>query len=103
MSFTIVIPDDFPPQIKGTRALEDLKKYGEVKLYNTKASSQEEFIQRMKEAEVVVNVRAHSKFIEEVFKNSPSLGIGMKVISWTFHSSDGVSLNARLGDRIVIG
>ena len=41
MSFTIVIPDDFPPQIKGTRALEDLKKYGQVKLYNTKASSLE--------------------------------------------------------------
>ena len=68
----IVIPDDFPSQIKGTRALELIKKYN-VKLYNSKASSQEEFIQRMKNAEVVVNVRAYSKFTEEVFKRCSSL------------------------------
>lgn len=90
VSFTIVIPDDFPPQIKGTRALEDLKKYGEVKLYNTKASSQEEFIQRMKETEVVINVRAYSKFMEEVFKSSPSL----KLLSILGTGTDNVDLEA---------
>jgi len=68
----IVIPDDFPSQIKDTRALELIKKYN-VKLYNSKASSQEEFIQRMKNAKVVVNVRAYSKFTEEVFKRCSSL------------------------------
>ena len=68
----IVIPDDFPSQIKGTRALELIKKYN-VKLYGSKASSQEEFIQRRKNAEVVVNVRAYSKFIEEAFKRCSSL------------------------------
>jgi len=69
----IVIPDDSPPQMKGTRALEYLIKRYDVKLYNSEASSQEEFIQRMKEAEVVVNVRAYSKFTEEVFKSCSSL------------------------------
>ncbi|PKP61269.1 3-phosphoglycerate dehydrogenase [Candidatus Atribacteria bacterium HGW-Atribacteria-1] len=59
--------------MKGTRALEHLIKRYDVKLYNSKASSQEEFIQRMKEAEVVVNVRAYSKFTEEVFKSCSSL------------------------------
>jgi len=98
VSFTIVIPDDFPPQIKGTRALEDLKKYGEVKLYNTKASSQEEFIQRMKEAEVVINVRAYSKFTEEVFRNSPSL----RLLSILGTGTDNVDLEASCRYNIVV-
>ena len=98
MSFTIVIPDDFPPQIKGTRALEDLKKYGEVKLYNTKASSQEEFIQRMKEAEVVINVRAYSKFTEEVFKSSPSL----KLLSILGTGTDNVDLEAATRYNVLV-
>jgi len=98
MSFTIVIPDDFPPQIKGTRALEDLKKYGEVKLYNTKASSREEFIQRMKEAEVVINVRAYSKFMEEVFKSSPSL----KLLSILGTGTDNVDLEAATRYNVLV-
>jgi hypothetical protein len=68
----ILIPDDFPSQIKSTKALELIKKYN-VKLYSSKASSQEEFIQRRKNAEVVVNVRAYSKFTEEAFKRCSSL------------------------------
>jgi len=98
MSFTIVIPDDFPPQIKGTRALEDFKKYGEVKLYNTKASSQEEFIQSMKEAEVAINVRAHSKFTEEVFKSSPSL----KLLSILGTGTDNVDLEAATRYNVLV-
>ncbi|MBA7490390.1 Hydroxypyruvate reductase [subsurface metagenome] len=98
MSFTIVIPDDSPPQIKDTRALEDLKKYGEVKLYNTKASSQEEFIQRMKEAEVVINVRAYSKFMEEVFKSSPSL----KLLSILGTGTDNVDLEAATRYNVLV-
>ncbi|GAJ04494.1 unnamed protein product, partial [marine sediment metagenome] len=98
MSFTIVIPDDSPPQIKGARALEDLKKYGEVKLYNTKTSSQEEFIERMKEAEVAINVRAYSKFIEEVFKSSPSL----KLLSVLGTGTDNVDLEAATRYNVLV-
>jgi len=66
------MPDDFPSQIKDTRSLALIKKYN-VKLYSSKAISQEEFIQRMKNTEVVVNVRAYSKFIEEAFQRYSSL------------------------------
>lgn len=87
----IVIPDDFPPQIKGSGALEHLiKKYGDVKLYNTKASSQKEFIQRMEGAEAVINVRAYSKFTEEVFKSCSSL----KLLSVLGTGTDQVDLEA---------
>ena len=94
----IVIPDDFPPQIKGTRALEDLKNYGDVTLYNTKASSQDELIQRMKEAEVVINVRAYSKFTEEVFKSCPSL----KLLSILGTGTDNVDLEAATKYNILV-
>lgn len=86
----IVIPDDFPPQMKGTRALEHLIKEYDVKLYNSKASSEEEFIQRMSEAEVAINVRAYSKFTEEVFKSCPSL----KLLSVLGTGTDQVDLEA---------
>ncbi|MEA1964290.1 MAG: NAD(P)-dependent oxidoreductase [Candidatus Aerophobetes bacterium] len=87
----IVIPDDSPPQMKGTRALGHLiKKYGDVKLYNSKTSSQEEFIQRMRKAEVVINVRAYSKFTEEVFKGC----FYLKLLSVLGTGTDQVDLEA---------
>ena len=70
----IVIPDDSPPQIKGTEALEELEKWGEVELYNERSSSHEEFVERIKGAQVVVNIRAYSKFTREVLGQcSPAL------------------------------
>lgn len=85
----IVIPDDFPSQIKDTRSLALIKKYN-VKLYSSKAISQEEFIQRMKNTEVVVNVRAYSKFIEEAFQRYSSL----KLLSILGTGTDHVDLEA---------
>jgi phosphoglycerate dehydrogenase-like enzyme len=94
----IVIPDDFPPQIKGTKALEQLYEYGEVTSYNTKASSQEELIQRMKQAEVAINVRAYSKFTESVFVSCPSL----KLLSILGTGTDQVDLAAASKYKVVV-
>jgi D-3-phosphoglycerate dehydrogenase len=70
----IVIPDDSPPQIKGTEALGELEKWGEIELYNERSSSHEEFVERIKGAQVVVNIRAYSKFTREVLGQcSPAL------------------------------
>jgi len=76
--------------MKGTRALEHLIKKYDVKLYNSKTSSGEEFIQRMREAEIVINVRAYSKFTEEVLKSCPSL----KLLSVLGTGTDQVDLEA---------
>jgi len=70
----IVIPDDSPPQIKGTKALKELERWGGVELYNERSSSHEEFVGRIKGAQVVINIRAYSKFSREVLgQSSPSL------------------------------
>jgi len=98
MRLTVAIPDDFPPQIKGTKALERLKECGMVELYDTRASSQEEFIQRMNEAQVVVNVRAYSKFTEEILKKCPAL----KLLSVLGTGTDNIDLKGASKYNIVV-
>lgn len=87
----IVIPDDDPPQMKGTTALKELKNWGEIELYNDRARSQDELIRRMRGADVVINIRAYSKFTREVLSEcSPSL----KLLSILGTGTDNVDLSA---------
>jgi len=65
-NFPVVYTDDHP-------ALRPLKERGEVALYSTRHNSTEELIERMRGAVAAINVRAYSKFTEEVFANLPDL------------------------------
>ena len=64
----IVIPDDFPPVISNTPALERLKTQGEVDLYTSGPDTQDEIIRRIRGAHTVVNIRAYCKFTAEVLQ-----------------------------------
>jgi len=86
----IVIPDDYPPVISGTKYLEELKKLGEVSVYNTRPGSEDELVERIKDAEVVVNIRAYCKFPERVLRKTESL----KLISILGAGTDNVDLEA---------
>lgn len=90
----IVIPNDFPSQIKGTRALELIKKYN-VKLYSSKASSQEEFIQRRKNAEVVVKVISWETF-QPSKERAKEFGVGFVSLEYLLKEADVISIHARL-------
>lgn len=57
----VVVPDDFPPILSGTQALNRLRQLAPVMVYTEKASSQEELIQRLRGCKVVVNIRASEK------------------------------------------
>jgi D-3-phosphoglycerate dehydrogenase len=70
---TIVIPDDFPPVISGTPAFERLKELGDVYVYTTPPQSAGDLIQRIRDADVVLNIRAYCKFTQEVLQNVPRL------------------------------
>ncbi len=94
----IVVPDDFPQAITGTEAHEKLKRYGELRIYNTKAESQKEFIERIKEANIVLNIRAYSKFTDEVLRSSTEL----KMISIWGAGTDHVDLRTARELGIVI-
>ena len=69
----IVIPDDFPPVISNTPALESLKTHGDVDLYTSRPDTQDELIRRIRGAHTVVNIRAYCKFTTEVLQACPGL------------------------------
>jgi D-3-phosphoglycerate dehydrogenase len=69
----IVIPDDFPPVISGTPALDTLKAHGDVDLYTSRPDTQDELIARIRGAHTVVNIRAYCKFTAEVLTACPGL------------------------------
>ena len=69
----IVIPDDFPPVISGTPALQTLQAHGEVDIYTSRPDTEEELIARIRDAHTVVNIRAYCKFTADVLNACPRL------------------------------
>lgn len=69
----IVIPDDFPPVYQDHPEVARLRQRGEVAVYNTKAASEAELIDRLRGAAVAINVRAYSVFNEALLAALPEL------------------------------
>jgi len=87
----IVVPDDFPTVFAGTEAHERLKALGEVRVFTERGADQEaELIRRIGPAEAVLNIRAHARFTEAVFRACPSL----KLISVWGTGVDNIDLAA---------
>jgi phosphoglycerate dehydrogenase-like enzyme len=68
-----VIPDDFPPVFDGHPALDRLRERGEVRVYTSRATSEDELAERMRGADVVINVRAFTRFDERLLARLPAL------------------------------
>ena len=73
MTARIIVPDDFPPAVSGTEAEKKLMRLGETRIYKDKAETLEGLIARIENAEVVINIRAHSHFTREVLAACPRL------------------------------
>jgi len=74
MALRIVVPDDFPPALTGSRAEGRLRGLGEVTIHTERGADQEpELIRRVGEADVVINIRAHARFTERVILDCPRL------------------------------
>ena len=70
----IVVPDDFPLLLSGTAAERQLRKLGDVSIYTERGANDEgELIRRIGDAEVVVSLRAYSRFSRRVIDACPSL------------------------------
>ncbi len=88
MTHRIVVPDDFPPALAGTKAEEKLKALGDISLHSSKARDQEELVERLKNAEAAVNIRAYSHFTRDVLTSCPHL----RLISIWGSGTDNVDL-----------
>jgi D-3-phosphoglycerate dehydrogenase len=70
---TVIIPDDFPPVISGTPALQTMQAHGDVTIYTSRPETQDELIARIQGAHTVVNIRAYCKFTADVLRACPTL------------------------------
>lgn len=94
----IVIPDDFPPVYQGHSELEALRPYGEVVLHGTKAADKQELIERLEGAQALINIRAYSRFDEEVLSALP----GLRHLAILGTGTDNVDLKAATALGIVV-
>ncbi len=69
----IVVPGDEPVQIAGSPHLERLASYGDVMLYDTRPVSLKEKVERVRDADVIMNTRGAVTWGEQEFGQLPKL------------------------------
>jgi D-3-phosphoglycerate dehydrogenase len=91
----ISVPDDEPPVLAGTHVEERLRRIGEVRIWDDRPLDPDTLVQRIGDADVVVNIRATSRFTSGVLERCPRL----KVVSIYGVGVDNADLEAasRLG------
>ena len=88
---TIVVPDDYPLILTGTDAELRLRALGRVTIHTERGASEEaELARRIRDADVVLSLRAYSRFSESVIAACPSL----KMISIWGTGTDNVDADA---------
>ncbi len=91
MSMKIVVPDDFPVVLTGSPAERRLRDLGDVTVYTERGAEQEsELVRRIGAADIVVNIRAYSRFSESALTACPSV----RMISIWGTGTDNVDLAA---------
>ncbi|HLW60757.1 MAG TPA: NAD(P)-dependent oxidoreductase [bacterium] len=66
----IVIPDDSPPVISGTPALERIRASAETIVHTSPPDSEDDLIRRLRDAHTVVNIRGYCKFTARVLESA---------------------------------
>jgi phosphoglycerate dehydrogenase-like enzyme len=87
---TIVIPDDYPVVMGASAAYQRWIQKTPVVYYDTLPGSEETLIERIRDFEVVINIRSSCKFTARVFADCPR----MKLLSLWGTGTDNVDLAA---------
>lgn len=90
MLSNITVPDDFPQVLSGTAVEKKLKTLGEVTVFSTKAKTEDELIERIRESQIVINIRAYTHFTRKVLGSCPNL----RLISIWGTGTDNVDIRA---------
>ena len=87
---SIVIPDDYPVVMAASQAYKRFIEQSDVTYYDTLPGSEDTLIERLRDFEVVVNIRSSSKFTPRVFEASPR----MKLLTIWGTGTDNIDLAA---------
>jgi phosphoglycerate dehydrogenase-like enzyme len=69
----IVVPDDAPAVLGRSAALNRLRTIAEVRYFDSLPQSGTELVERIRDADIVVNIRSSCRFTSEVFEACPKL------------------------------
>jgi D-3-phosphoglycerate dehydrogenase len=94
----IVIPDDAPPVLAPSQAYRNLTANTPVDYYDTLPGSEDRLLERIRDAEIVINVRSSTRFTESVFRQCPSL----KLVSIWGTGTDNVDLPAAVRHGVTV-
>src|SRR5438270_13096857 len=97
-SLTVAIPDDCPPVLATSAAFQELREIARIAYVDTLPGSMEGLIERIRDADAVLNVRSSSHFTAEVFEQCRRL----RLVSVWGTGTDHVDLAAaaRLGVQV---
>ncbi|MDP6279221.1 MAG: hydroxyacid dehydrogenase [Nitrospinota bacterium] len=71
----IIVPDDYPPVMTGSRGEARLRELGEVAIHPSNCEGPEELLRRVEDAEAIVNIRARCRFDADFFSQAEKLEI----------------------------
>src|SRR5271157_5865096 len=94
----IAIPDDAPPVLRASAVWPELAARAELDYHDTLPGSEDRLIDRIATADLVLNIRASSKFTERVFAACPCL----RLISVWGTGTDHVDLPAAARHGITV-
>jgi D-3-phosphoglycerate dehydrogenase len=69
----LVVPDDWPPVLAASPRFAKLHEITEVEYFDSLPGSGERLIERIRDAELVINIRSSSRFSADVFQSCPRL------------------------------
>ena len=92
-------PRRLPPALTGTATKLALRELGDVAIYTERGADREaELIRRVRDADVVVNIRAHARFTAAVIESSPKL----RLISVWGTGTDHIDLAAATAHGVTV-
>lgn len=94
----IVIPDDAPPVMASSAAYRKLLERTPVDYHDTLPENEDRLIERIAQADIVINIRSSTRFGESTFQRSPRL----RLLSLWGTGTDNVDLAAAARHEVTV-